>query len=206
METIIIATNNQGKVKDFEALFNPMGFQIKSLKDFPEIQEVEETGTTFEENAILKAEFLARELNTPVIADDSGLIVDALEGRPGVYSARYAGLHKSDEDNLQKVLSELEGVFPGKRTARFYCALALAVPGKKTITVYGTVEGYIANEKRGTNGFGYDPIFFLPELDKTMAELTTDEKGGLSHRANAIKSLMNVINKEDKDFLFRGLN
>ncbi|XRG77304.1 XTP/dITP diphosphatase [Rossellomorea sp. GAMAL-10_SWC] len=206
METIIIATNNKGKVKDFEALFNPMGFQVKSLKDFPEIQEIEETGTTFEENAVLKAEYLASELNTPVIADDSGLIVDALEGRPGVYSARYAGLHKSDEDNLQKVLSELEGVFPGKRTARFYCALALAVQGKETITVYGTVEGYIANKKRGTNGFGYDPIFFLPELDKTMAELTTNEKGGLSHRANAIKSLMNVINKEDKDFLFRGSN
>jgi XTP/dITP diphosphohydrolase len=204
METIIIATNNKGKVKDFEALFNPMGFQVKSLKDFPTIEEVEETGTTFEENAILKAEYLANELNTPVIADDSGLIVDALEGRPGVYSARYAGLHKSDEDNLQKVLNEMQDVFPGKRTARFYCALALAIPGKKTITVNGTVEGYIANEKKGTNGFGYDPIFFLPELDKTMAELTAEEKSGLSHRANAIKSLMAVINKEGKEFFLRG--
>lgn len=204
METIIIATNNKGKVKDFEALFNPMGFQIKSLKDFPGIEEVEETGTTFEENAILKAEYLANELNIPVIADDSGLIVDALEGRPGVYSARYAGLHKSDEDNLQKVLNELQGVFPGKRTARFYCALALAVPGKQTITVNGTVEGYIANEKKGTNGFGYDPIFFLPELDKTMAELSTEEKSGLSHRGNAIKALMNVIDKEGKEFFLRG--
>jgi len=203
METIIIATNNKGKVKDFEALFHPMGYQIKSLRDFPEIEEIEETGTTFEENAILKAEYLANVLQIPVIADDSGLIVDALEGRPGVYSARYAGLHKSDEDNLQKVLSELHDVFPGKRTARFYCALALAAPGKKTITVNGTVEGYISSEKRGTNGFGYDPIFFLPELDKTMAELSTDEKSGLSHRANAIKALMNVIEKEGNEFFLR---
>jgi len=204
MGTIIIATNNKGKVKDFESLFNPIGLQIKSLQDFPEIGEIEETGTTFEENAILKAEHLANELKIPVIADDSGLIVDALEGRPGVYSARYAGLHKSDEDNLQKVLHELENVHPGKRTARFYCALALAIPGKKTITVNGTVEGYIASEKRGTNGFGYDPIFFLPELDKTMAELTSEEKSGLSHRANAIKALMEVIKADGKDYFQRG--
>jgi XTP/dITP diphosphohydrolase len=203
METILIATNNKGKLKDFAAVFNPMGFQIKSLQDYPNIEEVEETGTTFEENAILKAEYLSNIVNSPVIADDSGLIVDALEGRPGVYSARYAGLHKSDEDNLQKVLKELHNVHPGKRTASFYCALALAIPGKETITVHGTVNGYIATEKKGTNGFGYDPIFFLPELDKTMAELSTEEKSGMSHRGNAIKALLEVINK-DKEYLLRG--
>lgn len=204
MDTVIIATNNQGKVKDFEALFTPLGIQVRSLKDYPTVEEIEETGTTFEENAILKAEHLCQILNVPVIADDSGLIVDALEGRPGVYSARYAGLHKSDEDNLQKVLREMQNVFPGKRTARFYCALALAVPGKKTITVKGTVEGYIGTEKKGTNGFGYDPIFFLPELDRTMAQLTSEEKSNLSHRGNAMKELMKVINKEGNEFLLRG--
>lgn len=203
METILIATNNKGKLKDFEAVFNPMGFQIKSLKDYPNIEEVEETGTTFEENAILKAEYLSNIVKSPVIADDSGLIVDALEGRPGVYSARYAGLHKSDEDNLQKVLKELHNVHSGKRTASFYCALALAIPGKETITVHGTVNGYIATEKKGTNGFGYDPIFFLPELDKTMAELSAEEKSGLSHRGNAINALMEVINKEGKEYFLR---
>jgi len=204
MAKVIIATNNKGKVKDFQSLFTPMGVEVTSLHDFPEIEEVEETGTTFEENAILKAEHLANELNIPVIADDSGLMVDALEGRPGVYSARYAGLHKNDEDNLQKVLKELEGISTEKRTARFYCALALAIPGKETLTVHGTVEGLIATEKQGTNGFGYDPIFFLPELNRTMAQLTAEEKGSLSHRGNAIKELMKVIKAEGKDFFVRG--
>jgi XTP/dITP diphosphohydrolase len=204
MVKVIIATNNKGKVKDFQSLFTPMGVEVLSLHDFPEIEEIEETGTTFEENAILKAEHLAKELNSPVIADDSGLMVDALEGRPGVYSARYAGLHKNDEDNLQKVLMELEGVSTEERTARFYCALALAIPGKQTITVHGTVEGLIATEKHGTNGFGYDPIFFLPKMNRTMAQLTAEEKGSLSHRGNAIKELMKVIEAEGKDFFVRG--
>ena len=204
MAKVIIATNNKGKVKDFQSLFTPMGVEVTSLHDFPGIEEIEETGTTFEENAILKAEHLAKELKIPVIADDSGLMVDALEGRPGVYSARYAGLHKNDEDNLQKVLKELEGISTEKRTARFYCALALAIPGKETITVHGTVEGLIATDKQGTNGFGYDPIFFLPELNRTMAQLTAEEKGSLSHRGNAIKELMKVIKAEGKDFFIRG--
>ena len=150
--------------------------------------EIEETGTTFEENAVLKAETLAKALNMIVIADDSGLAVDALDGAPGVYSARYAGDH-DDEANIVKVLENLAGVPEEKRTARFMCALAIAGPEMDTTTVFGTCEGIILEEKRGTNGFGYDPIFFVPEQGRAMAELTPEEKGAISHRGNAIRKL-----------------
>lgn len=146
------------------------------MLDFPDIPEIEETGNTFEENAILKAESVSHTLNKMVISDDSGLIVDALEGRPGIYSARYAGEQKNDQNNIDKVLSELQGVPEEKRTARFYCALAIAIPGQETRTVSGTCEGRILTERRGTHGFGYDPVFYLPEKDQSMAELSSDEK------------------------------
>ncbi|GAE44011.1 nucleoside 5-triphosphatase RdgB [Mesobacillus boroniphilus JCM 21738] len=159
MESVIIATKNIGKAKEFEKLFLPKGLAVKTLLDYPDIEDVEETGTTFEENAILKAETIASNLGVRVIADDSGLEIDALEGRPGVYSARYAGPEKNDENNIDKVLEELQDVPEKERTARFCCALAMAEPGKETLTVFGTCEGRILNERRGTNGFGYDPIF-----------------------------------------------
>ena len=149
--------------------------------------EIEETGTTFEENAILKAEALAKELNTIVIADDSGLAVNALNGEPGVYSARYAGDH-DDEANMIKLLENLQGVEDDKRTARFCRCIAIAGPDFATTTVFGTCEGVIAHEKRGTNGFGYDPIF-LCRLNRMMAELSPEEKGSISHRGNAIRKL-----------------
>ncbi|MBL4951202.1 XTP/dITP diphosphatase [Neobacillus sp. YIM B02564] len=189
MKEVIIATKNPGKAKEFEHIFSPRGITIRTLLDFPDLPEVEETGSTFEENAILKAETVSRALNKMVMGDDSGLIIDALGGRPGIYSARYAGEPKNDENNIDKVLSELTHVPKEKRTARFYCALALAVPGQETFTVSGTCEGEILEEKRGKNGFGYDPIFFLPEIGRTMAELTSDEKNKISHRANALKKL-----------------
>ena len=151
--------------------------------------DVEETGTTFAENAILKAEALAERLQTFVIADDSGLEIDALDGAPGVYSARYAGLDKSDEANIEKVLTELAHVDDNKRTARFCCAIALAGPDMETKTAFGTCEGVIAHDRKGTNGFGYDPIFFVPELGKMMAELQPKEKAAISHRGNAIKKI-----------------
>ena len=189
MKQIIIATKNKGKAKDFEALFYPHGYQVLTLHDVAEHMDVEETGTTFEENALLKARALAEYLQAIVIADDSGLEIDALDGRPGVYSARYAGEEKSDEANMQKVLEELQGVPESERTARFVCAIAVASPSIEPFTVRGTCEGIIATERRGTNGFGYDPIFFVPSEGKMMAELSPEEKGAISHRGNALKQL-----------------
>jgi len=189
MKNIIVATKNKGKAKDFEAIFHPYGFNVLTLHDVASDMEIEETGSTFEENAILKAEALAERLQMFVIADDSGLAIDALNGAPGVYSARYAGEDKSDEANIDKVLEELSEVEDTNRTARFCCALALAGPSMDTKTVFGTCEGTISRIKKGMNGFGYDPIFFIPALGKMMAELTPEEKSAISHRGNAIKKI-----------------
>ncbi|WP_019414161.1 XTP/dITP diphosphatase [Paenisporosarcina sp. TG20] len=187
MKQVIVATKNKGKAKDFETIFNPLGYKVLTLHDVADDMDVEETGTSFEENAILKAEALAQRLQTFVIADDSGLSIDALNGAPGIYSARYAGEAKSDEANMEKVLTELTDIRDDKRTARFCCAIALAGPNMKTKTAFGTCEGIIAHDKKGTNGFGYDPIFFVPQLGKMMAELNPSEKAAISHRGNAIK-------------------
>lgn len=193
MKEVIIATKNPGKAKEFEHIFSSRGITVRTLLDYPEIPDVEETGTTFEENATLKAEAVSKALGIMVIGDDSGLIVDALEGRPGIYSARYAGEPKNDQNNTDKVLSELVDIPEEKRTARFYCALAVAVPGQETKTVSGTCEGRILEERRGTNGFGYDPVFYVPEKSLAMAELSSEEKNKISHRANALKKLDVVL-------------
>ena len=190
---IVIATNNLGKVKEFQSLLAPYGYTVKSLKDFPEIEEVEETGTSFEENACMKAEYLAKVLDCLVVADDSGLEVDALNGEPGVYSARYAGLEKDDEKNLQLVLENLKDVAPVNKTARFICVMALAKPGALTKTYRGVCEGMIIDEKKGTNGFGYDPIFYFPEYACTTAEMTCEQKGKISHRGKALRLLINDL-------------
>ncbi|MFL0582251.1 XTP/dITP diphosphatase [Solibacillus silvestris] len=188
MKQVVIATKNKGKAKDFEALFGPFGYEVVTMFEVAPEVEIEETGTTFEENAILKAETLANMLGQIVIADDSGLAIDALNGEPGVYSARYAGDH-DDEANIVKVLENMKDVPEDQRTARFCCALAIAGPNMETKTVFGTCEGMIAYEKKGTNGFGYDPIFYVPALEKHMAELSAEEKGAISHRGNAIRKL-----------------
>ena len=197
MDTVIIATKNKGKAKEFEKLFLPKGLAVKTLLDYPELEDVEETGTTFEENAILKAETIANVLGVRVIADDSGLEVDALEGQPGVYSARYAGIEKNDEANIDKVLKELQDVPENERAARFCCALAMAEPGKETLTVFGTCEGRILRERKGSNGFGYDPIFFVEAEGKSMAELPSEAKNKISHRANAIRKLEAVLEERE---------
>lgn len=189
MKEIIIATKNEGKAKEFKQMLEREGYEVKTLLDFPDIGDIDETGETFEENAIIKAEAVSKKINKIVIADDSGLIVDALNGAPGVYSARYAGEDKDDEANMDKVLEQLAGVPEEKRTARFYCALAVAVPGRKTRTVSGACEGIILNEKRGQHGFGYDPIFFVKEKGKTTAEMTPEEKSEISHRGKALRKL-----------------
>lgn len=199
MREVVIATKNKGKALEFEQMFQPFQIQVKTLLDLPEFPEIEETGATFEENAIIKAESVMKETKAMVMADDSGLVIDALDGRPGVYSARYAGPEKDDEANIQKVLRELEGVPLSKRTARFYCALALAIPGRETITVNGTCEGFITFEKKGANGFGYDPIFFVQGYERTMAELLPNEKNKISHRAEALAKMRTILKQLERE-------
>lgn len=195
MKEVVIATKNMGKVREFAELFEKFDLEVKSLYDFPHIEEAEETGETFEENAILKADSLCKQLNAIVVADDSGLIIDALNGNPGVRSARYAGEQKDDQANIDKVLTELEGTLMEKRTARFYCALAVAFPedDKEPVIVSGTCEGKILEQPRGENGFGYDPIFYVEEYKRAMAELTSDEKNEISHRGRALRKLEEKI-------------
>ncbi|ALB28389.1 nucleoside-triphosphate diphosphatase [Companilactobacillus heilongjiangensis] len=189
MKEIIIATKNPGKAREFKSIFNDEDFTLKTLLDFPEFPEIRETGKTFEENAKLKAHAVMERFNLPTIADDSGLQVDALYGRPGVYSARYAGDH-NDAANNAKLLSELGGVPKEKRTARFFSTLVFASPNNdEDLVVEGEVKGLIGLFPAGDDGFGYDPLFYLPELDKTMAQLSVDEKNAISHRGHAIQKL-----------------
>lgn len=188
-KTIIIATHNKGKAKEFKSLFDEYGYTVKTLHDFPEIGDVAETGTTFSENALQKATFISQELDTIVLADDSGLEVDALNGAPGVYSARFAGEHGNDKKNNEKLLADLKNVPKEQRTANFHCTLALVGPNKEPLFVEGNIKGLILFEPQGENGFGYDPLFYIPELKKSMGELTDDQKNQISHRALAIANL-----------------
>ncbi len=195
MKEIIIATKNAGKAKEFEHIFKPYNVRVKSLLDFEEMDDIVEDGKTFEANALIKARAIANQFNQMVLADDSGLEVDALDGRPGVYSTRYAGEGRNDEDNILKVLHELEGVPTDERGARFVCALAIVTPQGDEVVVRGTCEGRILTECLGTEGFGYDPIFYLPHLSKTMAQLPKSEKNVLSHRADAFVKLQPYLEK-----------
>lgn len=197
MKKILIATKNKGKVQEFRSLFNKFNIEVQSLHDLKRhIPDIEETGKTFKENARLKAEEISRLLNQTVIADDSGLSIDFLNGRPGVYSARYAGQKATDEDNNKKVLHELKGISEDKRTARFVCVLALATPYENTVFTEGFCEGKIATYSAGINGFGYDPIFIPDGYEVTLAQLENDEKNRISHRFHALKALEDVIMKK----------
>ncbi|WP_079479493.1 XTP/dITP diphosphatase [Halobacillus salinus] len=190
MNELVIATKNEGKVREFREMFSKYGIEVKSLLEFDEpIEDIEETGTTFTENATIKAEAISKQYNIPVLADDSGLEVDALEGAPGVYSARYAGLEKNDQKNLYKVLENMKGVPTDQRTARFVCAVAVARPEHDTFVKVGTCEGNIAEEPQGEHGFGYDPVFIPKGSKRTLAEYTSEEKNAISHRHNAIIQL-----------------
>lgn len=193
LKEIVLASNNQGKIAEFNNIFSELGITIKSLAEFGDMPDIVEDGSTFEENAKKKAETIKNIINIPVIADDSGLMVDYLNGEPGIYSARFAGEEKNDEKNNQKLLSLLEGVNFENRKARFVCAIALAIPNRETIITRGICEGYIGQEFMGSNGFGYDPLFYLPEYDKTMAEIEAKLKNNISHRSKALKELIKVI-------------
>ncbi|RYM06881.1 XTP/dITP diphosphatase [Sporolactobacillus sp. THM7-7] len=189
MTEILIASNNQGKIKEIKALLADFDVDVRSLKDAGVDIDVPETGKTFRENAALKAETLSKKLNRITIADDSGLVVDALNGEPGIYSARYSGPEKNSEKNIDKLLGKLEGVPAERRTAHFVCVLALSQPGKPTRFVEGRCPGMITTERRGENGFGYDPVFLIPERQMTFAEMGDAEKNKMSHRARALRLL-----------------
>ncbi|WP_125715204.1 XTP/dITP diphosphatase [Companilactobacillus kedongensis] len=189
MKEIIIATSNPNKAKEFRRIFDESEIELKTLLDLNDVPVIRETGETFKENAQIKAHTVMERFNLPTIADDSGLEVDALFGQPGIYSARYAGDH-NDAANNAKLLAELGGFPEEKRTARFVTTLVFANPNnEEDLVVEGEVKGRIANFPEGDNGFGYDPLFYLPELKKTMAELTLDQKNEISHRGRAIRKL-----------------
>ena len=197
---ILVATTNVGKIAELKAMLD-LDADWLDLSYYPEVEEIEEDGETFIENACKKATEYARITGQWTIADDSGLQVDALGGEPGVKSARYSGEKTINDDgtlidhrNIEKVIKLLEGIPNEKRTARFFCSLCLATPDHILIETEGTLEGLITKKEIGKNGFGYDPIFFLPSLNKTVAQLTQEEKNSISHRGKAIKSLKQKIN------------
>lgn len=181
---VVLATRNKGKVAEFRDLFEGLGVEIRTLEDFGPIPPVEEDGLTFEENALKKARFTARVLGLPSIADDSGLTIEALHGRPGVRSARYSGEDATDEANNRKVLEEMAEM--EDRRAAFVCVIAIAVPRGPALIYEGTCEGMIAQKQAGSSGFGYDPVFFYPPLGKTFAQLSLEEKNRISHRGKAM--------------------
>jgi XTP/dITP diphosphohydrolase len=189
---IVVATRNVGKLREFQTLLHPLHSNLASLRDLAIEVEIEESGTTFAENAQLKAIGYSRLTSLPVLADDSGLAVEVLGGRPGIHSARYAGPEASDADRIRKLLVEIAGSGEN-RNARFVCALALAQDGVLLQESEGSCSGIIITEPRGTNGFGYDPIFLFPDLDKTFAELDETEKNKYSHRARAVYSLLEKL-------------
>lgn len=192
---IVIATNNKNKVREFKSLFKNIEFL--SLSDINYTKEIIEDGKTFEENALIKARQIAKELGVIAISDDSGLEVDALNGAPGIYSARYAGGH-NDEDNNKLLLKNLEGV--KNRKARYVCAICVCQPNLDYRIVRGTVEGRIIDERRGSEGFGYDPYFYVDEFKKTFAEVSLEQKNTISHRARALRKIKEILNE---DFSFK---
>ena len=190
---LVLATRNQGKIRELRALVSGFGMDVKSLEDFGPIPAVEEDGETFEDNAYKKAHFTARALGFPALADDSGLTVDVLGGQPGVFSARYAGEGATDGDNNRKLLAALEG--EADRKAAFQCVIAIAVPRGPALIYEGRCEGEIALEERGESGFGYDPVFFYPPLNRTFAQLSQEEKNRVSHRGQAMAELKQEFDK-----------
>lgn len=192
-EILVLASRNKGKIIEMEALLNPLGFQVKSLKDFPQIGEIDETGTTFEENALLKARSVHKVTGGYVLADDSGLECDDLQGQPGIYSARFAKKGATDEENNKKLIESLSEIHDPSRKARYVCVLVLMTPAGDEHVVRETCEGMITLIPGGSGGFGYDPYFYVPELKATMAEIPLEKKNKISHRGKALCSLIDLI-------------
>ena len=197
IDRLLVATMNPGKIREFARAFIPLGIEVHGLDTLEDQAEVEETGETFEANARLKAEGYSGLTDAHVLADDSGLEVDALDGAPGVLSARYGGAGLDDVGRNRKLVEALRGVPPERRTARFRCVLALARAGTTLSIFEGVVEGHILSEPRGDNGFGYDPLFFHPGSGCTTAEMSAGQKQGISHRGQAIAALLAALRGGD---------
>lgn len=191
---IVIASENQGKLKEIQAFFHGLSISVVAQNEF-EVPAVEETGLSFIENAILKARHAAKYSQLPALGDDSGLVVDALNGAPGIYSARYAGIHADMAANIQKLLMQLASVAESERSAHYYCAIAFVRHEKDPVPIVTCAkwDGFILHEEKGHQGFGYDPLFWLPALQCTAAELTTSQKNTLSHRALALKQFVDTF-------------
>ena len=199
MKRIVFATGNAGKMREIKRILGDLGVEIVSMKEAGIATDAEENGKTYEENALIKARAVAALTGDCVLADDSGLEIDYLNKEPGIYSARYMGEDTSYRIKNANLIERLEGVPDEKRTARFVCAIAAVLPNGKELTVRATLEGRIGYEEKGEGGFGYDPIFYVPELQKTTAELTEDEKNSVSHRGKALR-LMKEELKRDESF------
>ncbi|QTA78058.1 ITP/XTP pyrophosphatase [Desulfonema limicola] len=190
---LVIATRNNGKTSEIREILKNFPIEIRNLNDFGPIPQVKEDGATFDDNAYKKASFTARVLGFPALADDSGLVVDALDGRPGVHSARYAGENASDQERCIKLLDEMKD--KENRQAAFECVISIAVPSGPALTYDGRCEGIITREPAGENGFGYDPVFFYPPLQKTFAQLSSHEKNQVSHRGKALYEVCDEFDK-----------
>jgi XTP/dITP diphosphohydrolase len=195
MKKLIFATGNENKMKEIRMILADCGYEILSMKEAGIQADIVEDGKTFEENAIIKATAISRMTGCLVLADDSGLEVDYLDKAPGIYSARFMGEDTSYRIKNKAIIDKLSGVPDEKRTARFVCAIAAVFPDGRTFTKRGTIEGIIGYEEQGENGFGYDPIFYLPEYGKTTAQLSPEEKNNISHRGNALRLIKEVINE-----------
>ncbi|BAF58973.1 xanthosine triphosphate pyrophosphatase [Pelotomaculum thermopropionicum SI] len=193
MLKLVLATRNKNKIKEMIELLAPSGIEALSLDQFPRIGRIEEDGRTFRENAVKKASAVCEQTGMMALADDSGLEVDCLDGAPGVFSSRFAGEGSDDRANNEKLLELLTGVPPEQRRARFRCVIAIAAPDGFVYTAEGTCEGYIAEELRGEGGFGYDPLFYLPEFGKTLAELDLKTKNKVSHRGKALLGALDIL-------------
>jgi non-canonical purine NTP pyrophosphatase, rdgB/HAM1 family len=194
MEKIVVASTNMGKIREIKKMLDSIGIEVVSMNDvLDEEIDIEETGKTFKENAVIKAETIMNMIQLPTLADDSGLEVDALDKAPGIYSARFLGYDTSYDIKNQYIIDQVEGK---ERTARFICAMALAIPGEETMTIEESFEGEINDCIAGENGFGYDPIFYYPPLHKTSAEMSMEEKNLYSHRAKALKKLYSILKEK----------
>lgn len=194
-EKIVFATGNQGKIKEIQMILADLGVEVITMKDAGIEIEIEENGKTYEENALIKARAVAAHTDAIVMADDSGLEIDYLNNEPGIYSARYMGEETSYTIKNANLIRRLNGVPHEKRTARFVCAIAAILPSGRELTTRGVIEGRIGYEERGSNGFGYDPIFYVPSFDKTTAELSEEEKNQVSHRGRALMLMKEELKK-----------
>lgn len=197
MRRLIFATGNEHKMVEIREILGELPVEILSMKDVGIKADIVENGNTFEENALIKAKEVCKLAGEMVLADDSGLEIDYLNGEPGIYSARYIGEDTSYRIKNQNLIDRLEGVPDEKRTARFVCAIAAAFPDGRSFVVRGTIEGIIGYEERGTNGFGYDPIFYLPERGVSTAEIPPEEKNSISHRGNALRKMKELLEREE---------